>query len=203
MNRYPAKPLWIGEIPIAVVLVFIAGCSSPTQDVAKDASAVKAVPATTTSASGPLKGPTTAVPTTAPPAYDAPTPAETPVPLPPSVAAATDNRQKNPQEPAPDPLKWMQDKEARRVEYEKSLVQLGGDRDAAKALVAKSERDLLALRNPYLARPELTPDEAAAIQGMNGAERVQWAESRVANAIASWESAKKAYDDAKANPPLD
>ena len=38
---------------------------------------------------------------------------------------------------------------------------------------------------------------------VNGAERVQWAESRVANAIASWESAKKAYDDAKANPQLD
>lgn len=201
MNRYPAKPSWVREIPIAVVLTFLAACSSPTQEVEKDASAVNAAPAATTPA--PVKAPTTAVAAAVSPTYDAPTPAETPVTQPRAVAAATDSRQKEPQEPVPDPLKWMQDKEARRLEYEKSLVQLGGDRDAAKSLVAKSERDLLALRNPYLARPELTPDEAAAIQGMNGAERAQWAESRVANAIASWESAKKAYDDAKANPPLD
>ena len=201
MSRYPAKQLWFRSIPMAVALAFMNACSSPTHEVGKDAPAVKSTTAPTTPA--PVKAQPTAVTAIAPPAHDAPTPLESPVTLPPVVVAASVDAQKEPREPAPDPLKWMQDKEARRVEYEKSLVQMEGDRDSAKSLVAKSERDLLALRNPYLARPELTPDEAAAIQGMNGAERVQWAESRVANAIASWESAKKAYDDAKANPPTD
>jgi hypothetical protein len=96
----------------------------------------------------------------------------------------------------------MQETEARRVEYEKSLVQLAADRDAAKDVVARAERDLLAFRNPYLARPVLTPDEAAEIQGMNGVDRVKWAEARLASAIAGLESSQKAYVDAKANPPV-
>lgn len=96
----------------------------------------------------------------------------------------------------------MQETEARRVEYEKSLVQLAADRDAAKAVVARAERDLLAFRNPYLARPVLTPDEASEIQGLNGVDRVKWAEARLAGAIASLEFSQKAYDDAKASPPV-
>ena len=56
-------------------------------------------------------------------------------------------------------------------------------------------------RNPYLARPVLTGAQAGEIQGLNGTERVRWAESRVADGIAGVEAAQKAYDDAKANPP--
>jgi hypothetical protein len=120
----------------------------------------------------------------------------------PPAAAPTENRKEPSTEPAPDPVKWLQDREAQRIEYEKSLVQLAADRDAAKDLVARAERDLLAFRNPYLARPVLTPDQASEIQGMNGVDRVKWAEARLADAIAALESAQKAYDDAKASPPV-
>jgi hypothetical protein len=70
-----------------------------------------------------------------------------------------------------------------------------------KSDLVKAQKDLLAFRNPYLARPVLTPEESSKTQGLNGAERVQWAEGRVADAIAALETAQKAYDDAKANPP--
>jgi hypothetical protein len=100
-----------------------------------------------------------------------------------------------------DALKQMQEAEARRVEYEQSLVRLAADRDAAKDLLARCNRDLLEFRNPYLPRPKLTPDESAKIQGMNGIDRVKWAEDRVAEAQAALDSAQKAYDDAKSNPP--
>ena len=68
--------------------------------------------------------------------------------------------------------------------------------------MARAERDTLALKNPYLARPVLNKDETAAIQGLNGAERAKWAEARLAEALEALKAAQGAYDDAKANPPV-
>ena len=200
MSRHPATLLWARSIPIAVALAVLTACSGPTRDVGKDAPAPKEPVASPTPA--PLKPPAPVAVASAPSSESAPTPPETPVPPPPAPVTAAAGTKASPPEPAPDPVKWMQETEARRVEYEKSLVQLAADRDAAKDVVARAERDLLAFRNPYLARPVLTPGEAAEIQGLNGVDRVKWAEARLAGAIASLESAQKAYDDAKANPPV-
>lgn len=100
---------------------------------------------------------------------------------------------------APDPVKELFAEEARRVEREQTLVRLASERDAAAAVVAQRQKDLLALKNPFLPRPQFTPDESTAIKGLGGAARARWAEGRVAEANALLEAAQKAYDDAKAN----
>jgi len=200
MSRHPATLLWVRSIPIAVVLALMTACSSPTHEVGKDAPAPKEPVASPTPAPSKPLAPVAVA--SAPPADNAPTPPETPVTAVPEPAAHAGDPKTPPPEPAPDPLRVMQDAEARRLDYEQSLARLAAERDAAAELVARREKDLLALKNPYLARPKLAPDEAEEIKGMGGAERVAWAEGRVSDAKAAQEAALKAYDDAKANPPI-
>lgn len=104
-------------------------------------------------------------------------------------------------EPTPHPLQWLQDQQARKADYDRRVENLEAKLASARDLVAARERELLAFKNPFLARPQLTSDEAAAIQGMDGAARVRWSEGRLADANAALEAAQKAYDEAKANPP--
>ena len=203
MRGNPATRLWVRTIPFVVTLALAASCSSPNPETASAAPAEKASlepekPATSKPAPTPVA-------TTPPVTQGDPTPAETPLPPPPppAPAAAAGDAKATPAVAEPDALKWMEQQEAKRVEYPQNLAKLAADRDAAKTFLAKAERDLLAFKNPYLARPNLTPGEASEIEGMNGVDRVKWAESRVADAISSLESAQKAYDDAKASPPPD
>lgn len=200
MSRRLATFVGIRSIPIAVVLVVAVACSSPKREIGSDASIAKEPAASTPSATAKPSSPAVApaAVASAQATDNAPTPAETPLPSVSQPAARTSE----PKSPPSDPLKEVQESEARRVEYQRGLVQLAADLEAAKALVAQSQRDLLAFKNPYLARPNLSPDEATAIQGLNGAERVKWAETRVADAVANVSSAQAAYDDAKANPPI-
>lgn len=200
MSRRLATFVGIRSIPIAVVLVVAVACSSPKREIGSDASIAKEPAASTTSASAKPSTPAVApaAVASAQATDNAPTPAETPLPSDSQPAA----RASEPKSPPSDPFKEVQESEARRVEYQRGLVQLAADLEAARALVARSQRDLLAFKNPYLARPNLSPDEAAAIQGLNGVERAKWAEIRVADAVANLSSAQAAYDDAKANPPI-
>jgi hypothetical protein len=48
----------------------------------------------------------------------------------------------------------------------------------------------------------LAQDDAAAIAGMDGAQRVAWADAKLAAARAARDDAKKTLEDLKANPPL-
>jgi len=198
MSRHPATLLWVRSIPIAVVLALMTACSSPTHEVGKDVPAPKEPVASPPPV--PSKPPAPAAVASAPPPDSAPTPPETPVTAVPEPAAHAGDPKTPP--PEPDPLRVMQDAEARRLDYEQSLVRLAAERDAAAELVARREKDLLALKNPYLARPKLAPDESEEIKGLGGAERVAWAEGRVSDAKAAQVAALKAYDDAKANPPI-
>ena len=204
MSRRLATFVGIRSIPIAVLLVVAVACSSPKREIGSDASIAKEPAVSTTSATAKPSPPAVA-PAVAPAAVasaqatdNAPTPAETPLPSDSQPAARTSE----PKSPPSDPFKELQESEARRIEYQRGLVQLAADLEAARALVARSQRDLLAFKNPYLARPNLSPDEAAAMQGLNGVERAKWAETRVADAVANLSSAQAAYDDAKANPPI-
>ena len=200
MSRRLATFVGIRSIPIAVVLVVAVACSSPKREIGSDASIAKEPAASTTSATAKPSSPAVApaAVASAQATDNAPTPAETPLPSVSQPAARTSE----PKSPPSDPLKEVQESEARRVEYQRGLVQLAADLEAARALVARSQRDLLAFKNPYLARPNLSPDETAAIQGLNGVERAKWAETRVADAVANLSSAQAAYDDAKAHPPI-
>jgi hypothetical protein len=107
-----------------------------------------------------------------------------------------------PPPPAPDPLRAMQDAQARKFDYERRLERLKAEVEDARTLAARREKDLLAFKNPFLPRPQLPPDEAQAIAGMDGAARVKWADDRLTAAKVALGAAQKAYDDAKANPPL-
>lgn len=200
MSRRLATFVGIRSIPIAVVLVVAVACSSPKREIGSDASIAKEPAASTTSATAKPSSPAVApaAVASAQATDNAPTPAETPLPSVSQPAARTSE----PKSPPSDPLKEVQESEARRVEYQRGLVQLAADLEAARALVARSQRDLLAFKNPYLARPNLSPDETAAIQGLNGVERAKWAETLVADAVANLSSAQAAYDDAKAHPPI-
>lgn len=99
----------------------------------------------------------------------------------------------------PDPVKELFAGEARRVEREQTIARLASERDAAAAVVAQRQKDLLALKNPFLPRPQFTPEESTEIKGLGGAARARWAEGRVAEANTLLEAAQKAYDSAKAN----
>ena len=150
MSRRLATFVGIRSIPIAVVLVVAVACSSPKREIGSDASIAKEPAASTTSATAKPSSPAVApaAVASAQATDNAPTPAETPLPSVSQPAARTSE----PKSPPSDPLKEVQESEARRVEYQRGLVQLAADLEAARALVARSQRDLLAFKNPYLAR---------------------------------------------------
>ena len=53
---------------------------------------------------------------------------------------------------------------------------------AASARVVELEKRLLAIRNPFLPRPELPPEEAQAWEGLDGAQRAARVEQQLAEA---------------------
>ena len=195
---------------LAALVAVLASCGSPTRE-------APAPPPITASAPSPAPSPSPSPADLATPETERAAqmervtekslpvrPVATPVPVPagepgvpPPATIATP-----PPSALPDPLRAMQDSQARREDYQRRLTQLQSSLDDARAAVAKRERDLLAFKNPFLPRPVLAPEEAQAISGMDGAARVKWAEGRLAEANAAFEAAQKSYDDAKANPPL-
>lgn len=203
MSRHPGTMKWVGSTAIAVILVLATACSKSGHEAAQDVPPPQPVDDSISQAPPKPEVPTpaSAPETPAPVTGSDPTPAETQVTPDPVPAPPARDPKATPAEAAPDPLKWLQESEARRVEYEQGLAKLATDLETAKASLAGAQKDLLAFRNPYLARPVLTGAQAGEIQGLNGTERVRWAESRVADGIAGVEAAQKAYDDAKANPP--
>jgi hypothetical protein len=124
-----------------------------------------------------------------------------PVPVPVETPAAAVAQDVKPPQPSPDPLKQLEESEKKRVEYEQLLARLATERDTAAAAVAQREKDLLAFKNPYMARPKLATADSEKIEGMGGAARAEWAQAQVDAAKDALDKAQKAYDDAKNNPP--
>jgi hypothetical protein len=161
-----------------------------------------------------------ATPPPAAPAPDLPpaAPASTAVALTPTPAAAPaetrsapgaippsklpDPNAKPKEEPV-DPLKVMQDSQARRADYERRRQAAEDEVASATAEVASREKILLEFKNPFLPRPQLPPDEAATIQTMSSnVDRVKWAQDKLAAANSRLADAQKNLADLKANPPL-
>ncbi|HEX4824897.1 MAG TPA: hypothetical protein VFV19_11365 [Candidatus Polarisedimenticolaceae bacterium] len=101
-----------------------------------------------------------------------------------------------------DPLQWLQDSQARQADYKRRLEDADAKLQAAAVTTSSWEKTILAFKNPYLPRPVLSPEDAATIKGMNGIQRVEWANGKLADARTAMDDAKKALDDLKANPPL-
>jgi hypothetical protein len=140
------------------------------------------------------------------PAAPSPPPATTETSLPgdappaPAPAPAQDPNVKPVEKPV-DALQWLQDSEARRADYQRRVSQSEADVAIANASVADWERTSLAFKNPFLARPKLSPEDAQTIAAMNGAERVRWADGRLGAARAVRDAAQKNLAALKANPP--
>lgn len=96
---------------------------------------------------------------------------------------------------ATDPLQWMEDRQARE---EAERVRIAAAEKAvadARAHVAELEKRLLAVRNPFLPRPVLPPEEAAAWEGLDGAERAKRVEAQLGEARSELERAEKTLAD--------
>ena len=117
-----------------------------------------------------------------------------PSPLPPGVEPPTGN--------AEDPLKWLQESEARKADHARRLREAESAVDAGRIGVSTWEKAVLAFKNPLLPRPVLAPEDAQAVGGMGGAERVKWAEDRLAAERAALASALNTLEGLKQNPPL-
>lgn len=198
-------------------LVLSAGCSGNRNEVpAQPATAPSqlaehpaeaAVPPTATPASAPSQ-PVTTTTTTAPAATNKPLtvtdvagnvietvpPSETrPAAIPPPPVPAEPKAQ--------DPLEWMKEREEQRADHQKKLADAEAKVATGNAAIAEWQNMILAFKNPFRPRPQLTAEEAQAIDGKDGVARVSWAEGKLAEATTARDAAQKALDDLKANPP--
>lgn len=178
-----------------VPCLLLAACSSPLRETSEPSRSAEPSPSAeeATASSAPSSAPAPSdVATAAQPAPPA-SPKAQPPPEPPA-----EKPKAAPALAQPDPVKEVLAEEAQRVEREQMIVRLAAERDAAADVVARRQKDLLAFKNPFLPRPQLTPEEADEIKGLGGAARAQWAERRVDDAKALLDAAQKAYDDARA-----
>lgn len=143
--------------------------------------------------------PATAAPVEAPPVEPTPTAPASEPPPPPSPAPAAKPQA---QQQQPDALQWMRDSEARKADYQRRLNEAETNLESANLAMVTWERNVLAFKNPFLARPQLSPEDDQAIAGMNGSERVRWAEGRLSSVSAARDTAQKTIDELKKNPPL-
>jgi len=201
MSRRPASCL-TAPLVASLAALTLAGCSG-----GKDAPApppvVEAKPAESVSPPAAEAKPAEPASSAAAQQQPAPSPQETPPTdaQPPDAAPAPDPNPK-PADKTPDALQWLQDGEARRVDHERRVKEAEANLAIANASVADWERTLLAFKNPFMARPKLSPDDAQMIEGLDGQGRVAWAEGRLAAARSARDAAQKTLADLKANPPV-
>ena len=99
-----------------------------------------------------------------------------------------------------DPLKWLQDQQARKADYDRRLGEAASAVEGAQRDVADWKRIVLEIKNPYLPRPQLSAEDAEATKPMTNAERLKWAEGRLSEAQSRLDAAQKTLDDLEANP---
>lgn len=222
MSRRPASCV-LGPCLAAIAAVALVGCGGhePNEPVAPPPIAAakpaaqpvaqpaerQPVPQATMTPPQPSDAQVPAKPMEAPP--PAPTgvavvePAYTPgTSLPGAIPPATAPNPDAQQQKLPDPLQAMRDGEARKADYQRRLAEAQATAQNALTNAETWQRNALAFKNPFLARPQLSPEDAAAIAGMDGAQRVTWSDGKLADAMAASNAAQKAVDELKANPPL-
>ncbi len=95
---------------------------------------------------------------------------------------------------AVDPLEKLDDDRARAAGLAAQTAEAGRKVAAAEARVRDLERRQLEIKNPYLPRPEVPPEQAEAWKKMNGAERVKATEEELKQARKDVEDAKAALE---------
>jgi len=201
MSRRPASDL-TASIFASLAALTLAGCGGGKHEA--PAAQTQAAPAEAAPVQTP---PQVAAPVATPQAAPAATPDVAPPPqaAPAAVAEAAEKPAEKPTEKPSDPqvdaLKWLQDSEARRLDYQRRVSEAEANLVIANASVKDWERTVLEFKNPFLARPQLSPEDAQTIKGLDGKGRVDWANGRLDAARAARDAAQKTLDDLKANPP--
>jgi hypothetical protein len=185
---------------LGLAAIALAGCSGDSHKAQAPQQVAAATPAETPAATPPAAAPTP-VPTPAPTPIEAPPVASAPTPPPSPAPQATPSPQQ--QQPMPDALQWLKDSEARKADYQRRLAEAQTNVESANLAMIAWERNVLAFKNPYLARPKLSPEDSQTIAGMDGIQRVKWAEGRLSDVNAKRDAAQQALDDLKKNPPTD
>ena len=197
MSRRPASYFW-EPVVAGLAAAALTGCGGgpreapAPQPIAASRPTAQVEPAPTAEPS-----PSPAAATDAPPVV-----ASNAAPAAPPAPAAAPNPNAKPADKPADALQWLQDSEARRADYQRRLKESEADLAVANASVADWERTILAFKNPFLPRPKLSPEDAQTIAGMDGAGRLHWAEGRLEDARTARDAKQKAFDDVKANPPV-
>lgn len=93
-------------------------------------------------------------------------------------AVPPETRPQEPAQPA-DPLQWMQDRGDQAAERQQQIAGADAAVTAAKQKVADLEKRLLALRNPFMARPDIPDDEKDEWDGQGTKERVDTTEEQL------------------------
>jgi hypothetical protein len=97
-----------------------------------------------------------------------------------------------------DPLKKLDDDRSRAAGLAAQIAEAERTVAAAEGRVRALERRELAIKNPYLPRPEVPPEQAEAWKTMNGAERVQATEEEIKQAKKDVEDARAALEKLRA-----
>ncbi len=197
----------LAVLAIGALAVTLAGCHRGSEPPAAQPAAEPppAVVEQTPPAQAPADNPPTTETKTAPPAA-APAPAPPAAPAPPVTVAENPPAPKNdpnakpPAEQPVDPLKWLADREARSADYKQRVAKAEADLAVATASVADWEKTVLAFENPFRPRPQLSGEDATAIESMDGTQRVRWAKGRLETARSARDAAQKTLADLKANP---
>lgn len=100
--------------------------------------------------------------------------------------------------PLPDPLREIESEEARRVSRLAQVQAAEAEVAGLREEVARLEKRALAVRNPYLPRPELPDDEARAWEGLSGPERLKRVEGQLAVAADALRDAEARLDALRA-----
>ena len=193
-------------IALAVGLASTAGCRSKEKPVAPPPAAAPASVAETPASPEPSTAPSpspspsrqTAAASPSPVPADAASPsADAAVPPP----AAPPDLNAKPAEKPVDPVKWLEDREARASDYKRRVAEAEATLDETGPPVQRWEKNVLGFKNPFYVPPKLTPDEQQEIQSMDGIARVKWAQDHLDAARAARDAAQKVLSDLKANPP--
>src|SRR6185436_16060955 len=89
-----------------------------------------------------------------------------------------------PQGEAYDPLKIMSEQDKNAAEKQTKIATAEKAVADAEANLKNLESRLLANKNPYLARPTLTPEEQKAVEGMDNTQRVDLNQKQIDDARA-------------------
>jgi hypothetical protein len=103
---------------------------------------------------------------------------------------------------AADPLKWMQDRQARQAEWSRQVAEAQQAVSDAEARVADLQKRLLATRNPLLARPEIPDDEKEEWAELNGPGRVELTQQQLETARAELAEAQQKLARLQSQKPL-